>query len=136
MRKKNNQCVFFLAHVERDTYLRCFKYTKEDIMHVGVLLALGTVVAGCVLVDGFSLWGKENYKNGKCAGQDFDMGTHICCVDQLYERKTWNECCCGYKVLDTAIEKCCNNFVIQLADKCLHDPVKQEAAPTPAPTKN
>ena len=26
--------------------------------HVGVLLALGTVVAGCVVVDGFFLWDK------------------------------------------------------------------------------
>ena len=26
--------------------------------HVGVLLALGTVVVGCVVVDGFFLWNK------------------------------------------------------------------------------
>ncbi|KAK2164731.1 hypothetical protein NP493_1395g00042 [Ridgeia piscesae] len=94
-------------------------------MHVSVLLVLGTLVTCCTLVDSFFL-NKDNCKKGKCAGKAFDIGTHICCVDQLYERKTWTECCCGWKVLDTTKEKCCNDFVIRLEDKCLADPVKHE----------
>ena len=62
---------------------------------------------------------------GHCNGKAFNFREHLCCGDQLYPRVTGTECCCSYKMLDTAKEKCCHGFVIPIEEKCLPDPIKR-----------
>ncbi|KAI0240241.1 hypothetical protein LSAT2_009070 [Lamellibrachia satsuma] len=105
------------------------KHTEEDIMHSGVVLVLGTLVASSAFVDGFTLWGgnDDTVPKGRCAGKEFNFRRELCCGGQLYPRETGTESCCGYKLLDTVEEKCCNGFVIEFHDRCLIHPVKHDS---------
>ncbi|KAK2164728.1 hypothetical protein NP493_1395g00037 [Ridgeia piscesae] len=96
-------------------------------MHVTVILALTTLVASYTFVDGFFLWDDacDITPIGHCNGKAFNFREHLCCGDQLYPRVTGTECCCSYKMLDTAKEKCCHGFVIPIEEKCLPDPIKR-----------
>ncbi|KAK2146509.1 hypothetical protein NP493_3651g00000 [Ridgeia piscesae] len=97
-------------------------------MHIGKFVALGMMIALSANVDGFDLRNLLNqgpkpiFK--KCNGQEFNFRTQLCCIDQLYPRVTGTDCCCGYKLLDTATEKCCHGFVIPFHEKCHANPLK------------
>ena len=56
-----------------------------------------------------------------CGEARYNPKKEICCsaeVFELYERKTGTEGCCGWRLLDTAIEQCCHGRVIQKEDTC------------------
>ncbi|KAK2171329.1 hypothetical protein NP493_1078g01034 [Ridgeia piscesae] len=62
------------------------------------------------------------YPHIVCGHTDYERSEQICCDEQLYDKKTGAEECCGYKVFDSNLMKCCNKmngkWVIRKSDSC------------------
>ena len=56
----------------------------------------------------------------KCFDKEYNNKTHICCLDEVYERQTLTrtEACCDYRHYDTTIEQCCYLRVIMKEEPC------------------
>ena len=56
----------------------------------------------------------------RCFDKEYDNKTHICCLDEVYERQTLTrtEACCDYRLYDTTIEQCCHLVVIMTDEPC------------------
>ncbi|KAI0240239.1 hypothetical protein LSAT2_009068 [Lamellibrachia satsuma] len=90
-----------------------------DTMQFVISLALGSFLLSSVVIDAF-LWSKTEPKPELklCGVNGYDPLTHICCVDQVYNRKKATEECCDYKVFDVAIEQCCYKMIIMKNERC------------------
>ena len=63
---------------------------------------------------------KEKVKLLRCYGTEYDGCKQICCGNQVYDRTTGDEGCCGWKMFFTDTEICCpGNKIIMMGEKCV-----------------
>ncbi|KAK2171328.1 hypothetical protein NP493_1078g00023 [Ridgeia piscesae] len=86
-------------------------------MYVGIFLALSMLLVYSVYNEARS----TNFPIIRCDEKTFDYNTQMCCNGQVYYKKRGSQCC-GYKLYDDYLMKCCKKtngyWVIRKNDTC------------------
>ncbi|KAI0240248.1 hypothetical protein LSAT2_009077, partial [Lamellibrachia satsuma] len=88
----------------------------------GIFLAVGILLANFTFIEAFFLSDRETTTKkppSRCYGTEYNSCKQICCGNQVYERSRGDEGCCGWKLINTDREICCDNsYIIMKEEEC------------------